>query len=139
MGSGSAAYLTASNDPSSNPDLVWTLELTREWQDMEWFTSASLRPWQRFALQSLSSQSYLYGPVCKEGDINDLYTGIGPPETDPAYLGNNRFSLTNQASGHLLNGRNIADTGLNGAWLDASGSNPSSDSHLQWHIVYLYG
>jgi len=197
--SGSAAYLTASNDPSSNPDLVWTLELTREWQDMEWFTSASLRPWQRFALQSTSSQSYLYGPVCIDGDINDLYTGIGPPETDPAYqlqvapnnggfsfttgfdqlasgchldgrdpwssgavlgfsgkpmvpdslgvhftwfpadLGNNRFSLTNQASGHLLNGRNIADTGLNGAWLDASGSNPSSDSHLQWHIVYLYG
>merc|ERR1719471_1189195 len=57
----------------------------------------------------------------------------------PINLGSNRFALKSHSSGLLLNGRNAQDAGLNGAWLDGSGDDPATNSHLQWHLVYLYG
>jgi len=194
------AHLTSSNNPSNDANLHWTLEYVREWDDMEWFSSASLRPSQRFALKSLSSQNYLYDRECSRNyDVNnDAYTESGPPDNDPGYefqitksddgyafttrfdlrpggchldgrhpgvtpgpelkfagkslqdlrfyftwypinLGSNRFALKSHSSGLLLNGRNAQDAGLNGAWLDGSGDDPATNSHLQWHLVYLYG
>jgi len=195
IASGSNPYLTASSNPSNNDNLKWNLEFVREWKNLEWFSSPSLKPSQRFALYSISSRNYVQGRECRKNIINGIYMEPGPPQNDTGYeiqiarsgdgftfttslaelsggchldgrtpdltgdvvglagkpiswpyfiwypvdIGSNRFAMKSKTSGHLLNGRDDVDTGLNGVYLDGSGTNPKTTSYLQWQIVYLYG